>query len=431
MSSNMILLDYRIGTLRYRERSHMSEKRRDKRNRLLRNGESQRKDGRYVYKYVDLDGKNRYVYSWKLEKNDRVPAGKTKGLSLREKEKQIQQDMFDQIVPQGGNLTVLELVEKYMSLKVALRPTTLAHHRYLYRVLQKQEFGKQRIDKVKLSDAKAWLIKMQKSGIGFSTIRSLRGVVKPAFEMAVKDDLLRKNPFDFELASVVVNTSVTREAITRSQERTFLKFIQNDEHFCKYYDAIYILFNTGMRISEFCGLTLSDLDFKNKQIRVERQLRKDTGVGFYISTTKTKKGQRYIPMSPQVEECFKRIISERPQLKSEMMIDGKTGFLFYDKNGKPLYSLHWEKYFQHIVQKHNSIYKLQLPKITPHVCRHTFCSKMAKSGMNPKTLQYIMGHSDISVTLNTYTHFTTGDIKEEYDRVIQGQEDVRVANVVW
>lgn len=60
---------------------------------------------------------------------------------------------------------------------------------------------------------------------------------------------------------------------------------------------------------------------------------------------------------------------------------------------------------------------MQLPKITPHVYRHTFCSKMAKSGMDPKTLQYIMGHSDIGVTLNTYTHLSFDDAREEMTRI--------------
>ena len=73
---------------------------------------------------------------------------------------------------------------------------------------------------------------------------------------------------------------------------------------------------------------------------------------------------------------------------------------------------------QHILEKYNSIYKVQMPKITPHVCRHTFCSNMAKSRMNPKTLQYIMGHSDISVTLNTYTHVNFEDAQSELQRVV-------------
>lgn len=85
----------------------------------------------------------------------------------------------------------------------------------------------------------------------------------------------------------------------------------------------------------------------------------------------------------------------------------------YVKNERPMVALQWEKYFQRICEKYNKIYKVQIPKVTPHVCRHTFCSNMAKSGMNPKTLQYIMGHSDIGVTLNTYTHLGYEDAEEE------------------
>lgn len=397
----------------------MSEKRRDNRNRILHNGESQRQDGRYAYKYKDINGETKFVYSWRLDKNDRAPAGKPRDLSLREKERQIQQDLFNQIVPNGGNLTVLELVQKYLSLKVNIRHNTQANYNFVVGILKKEAFGSLRIDKVKLSDAKAWLIKLQKDGRGYSTIHSVRGVVRPAFEMAVQDDLIRKNPFGFELATVVVNDSVTREAITRAQERAFLKFIQEDNCYRKYYDGIYILFHTGLRISEFCGLTISDIDFQNKRIRVDHQLQRKRDMEYIIEDTKTKSGERYVPMSQQVVECFRRVIANRKPSKQEPIIDGYTGFLFLDKNGMPMVALHWEHYFKHILNKYNSIYKVQLPKITPHVCRHTFCSNMARSGMSPKTLQYIMGHSDISVTLNTYTHLTFDDAKAEFDRVAE------------
>lgn len=397
----------------------MSEKRRDNRNRILHNGESQRQDGRYAYKYKDINGETKFVYSWRLDKNDRAPAGKPRDLSLREKERQIQQDLFNQIVPNGGNLTVLELVQKYLSLKVNVRHNTQANYNFVVGILKKEAFGSLRIDKVKLSDAKAWLIKLQKDGRGYSTIHSVRGVVRPAFEMAVQDDLIRKNPFGFELATVVVNDSVTREAITRAQERAFLKFIQEDNCYRKYYDGIYILFNTGLRISEFCGLTISDIDFQNKRIRVDHQLQRKRDMEYIIEDTKTKSGERYVPMSQQVVECFRRVIANRKPPKQEPIIDGYTGFLFLDKNGMPMVALHWEHYFKDILNKYNSIYKVQLPKITPHVCRHTFCSNMARSGMSPKTLQYIMGHSDISVTLNTYTHLTFDDAKAEFGRVAE------------
>ena len=216
--------------------------------------------------------------------------------------------------------------------------------------------------------------------------------------------LIRKNPFQFQLMEVVVNDSVTREAISRAQERKFLQFVKEDPHFCRYYEGIYILFKTGLRISEFCGLTISDIDFKEHTINIDHQLQKKSKIGYYIQETKTTSGTRKIPMTADVEECFRKIIEKRNPPKAEPMVDGKSGFLYFDKNGSICYSLHWEHYFQHIIQKYNNTYKVQMNVITPHVCRHTYCSNMAKSGMNPKALQYLMGHSDISVTLNTYTH---------------------------
>lgn len=189
------------------------------------------------------------------------------------------------------------------------------------------------------------------------------------------------------------------------------------KQFCKYYDGIYILFKTGLRISEFVGLTKADIEFDNERIKVDHQLQRKRDMEYVIETPKTEKGVRYVPMSEDVAECFKRIIKNRKKPKIEPMIDGMSGFLFLDKNDMPMVALHWEKYFQHIREKYNSIYKVQMPIITPHVCRHTFCSNMAKSGMNPKTLQYIMGHSDIGVTLNTYTHLQFDDAKEEMKKV--------------
>ena len=281
----------------------MSEKRRDNRNRILREGEYQRTDGRYRYRYIDEDGKEKNVYSWHLDKNDPTPRGKKRELSLREKEKQIQADLFDHIVTRGGNYTVVELVEKYTSLKTGVGHNTKAGYKTVINILNREAFGKQRIDKVRLSDAKAWLIKLQQvDGRGYSSIHFIRGVLRPAFQLAVDDDLIR-------------------------------------------------------------------------------------------------------------------ILANRVAPKIEPMVDGYAGFLFLDKNDKPMVALHWEKYLEHIIEKYNKIYRIQMPKVTPHVCRHTFCSNMAKSGMNPKTLQYIMGHSDISVTLNVYTHVQFDDAQAELLRV--------------
>ena len=396
----------------------MSEIRRDNKGRKLAIGESQDKDGRYRYKYNDSFGKRKSVYSWRLTESDPYPKGKRKDISLREKEKVIEKALSDAVSTNGGDMTVLELVQRYISQKRGVKHNTQANYNFVINVIKKEEFGAKRIDTIKLSDAKAWLIKLQDDGRGYSSIHSIRGVIRPAFQMAVDDELIRKNPFEFQLATVVVNDSVTREAITRKQQREFLRFIKEDKHFCKYYDGIYILFNTGLRVSEFVGLTANDIEFDKQRIKIDHQLQRTRNMEYEILTPKTEKGERYVPMKEDVADCFRRIIQNRKHPKIEPMIDGYSGFLFLDKNDMPMVALHWEKYFQHIREKYNSIYKIQMPCITPHVCRHTFCSNMAKSGMNPKTLQYIMGHSDIGVTLNTYTHLQFEDALEEMKKVV-------------
>lgn len=392
----------------------MIEKRRDKKGRVLRNGECQRKDGLYQYDYVDLNGKAKCIYSWKLEPSDPLPQGKRKCKSLREKEREVQRNIDDGIVPYGGQLTVLALTKKYILQKKGVRESTRAGYKTVTNILEKEGFGAKRIDKVKLSDAKEWLIKLQdQDGRSYSSIHTIRGVLRPAFQMAVDDDLLRKNPFQFELVSVIVNDSVTRDAITHDEKRKFLEFVRNDKHFCKYYDGIYILFYTGVRISEFVGLTIKDIDLKEKTINIDHQLQRTSQMQYIIEPPKTEAGNRVIPMQEEVCKCFRRIIQNRRKPKVEPMVGGKVGFLYLDKNEMPMVALHWEKYFQHIVEKYNKVYKVQMPKITPHVCRHTYCSHCASSGMNPKHLQYLMGHSDISVTLNTYTHVDFDNVKKE------------------
>ena len=176
----------------------MNEKRRDSRGRILRNGECQRKDGLYQYDYVDLDGKPKCVYSWKLEATDTLPKGKRKCLSLREKEREIQRNIYDGIVPYGGQLTVVELVKKYTLQKTGVKESTRTGYKTVINILEKDDFGSKRIDKVKLSDAKEWLIKLQnEDGRSYSSIHTIRGVLRPAFQVAVDDDLIRKNPFEY------------------------------------------------------------------------------------------------------------------------------------------------------------------------------------------------------------------------------------------
>ena len=357
------------------------------------------------------------MYSWRLEPTDTLPVGKKPCLSLRELEKQIGCDLDSLSDPLGKNITVGELVERYLATKTAVKPNTLTNYKFVQNLLRGETFNDKKISQVKTSDAKLFLIKLQQDGRHYSTVKTVRGVLRPAFQMAVDDDVLVKNPFGFELARVVVNDSVTREAITKDQMRKFLKFIHDDNVYCKYYEVVYILFHTGMRISEFCGLTLRDIDLENKVINIDHQFQRTSDMRLVIESTKTNAGTRKLPMTEDVAQCFRGIIEDREPPKVERVIDGYSGFLFTDKDCNPLVAMHWEHRFNHMVKRYNDIYRVQMPNITPHVCRHTYCSNMAKSGMNPKTLQYLMGHSDIGATSNTYTHLGLEDATDELRRM--------------
>ncbi len=398
--------------------------RRDSKHRVLRRGESIRTNGKYQFKY-HVNGKPHFVYSWRLEPTDPQPVGTKPDLSLREKEKLIGYGLDNQLDPLGKNITVNELVERYISTRTGAKNSTKMNYGFVKNLLKKQAFGDCKISRVKTSDAKLFLIKLQQEdNKRYSTIKTVRGVLRPAFQMAVDDDVLNKNPFGFELAGVVVNDSVTREAVTKDQMRKFLKFVHDDVVYCKYYEVVYILFHTGMRISEFCGLTLSDIDMENKIINIDHQLQRSSKMEYIIESTKTNAGTRKLPMTDDVAQCFRAIIEDREPPEHERIIDGYGGFLFTDKKGYPEVAMHWEHRFKHMLNRYNKIYRVQMPKITPHVCRHTYCSNMAKAGMNPKTLQYLMGHSDIGVTLNTYTHLGLEDAEGELKRM-EGLESAR------
>ena len=391
--------------------------RRDKKRRILRPGESVRINGKYQYKY-QLDGKPHFLYSWKLEPTDNLPAGKKPCLSLREMEAQLDKELMSLANFTDGKMTVSELVARYVKTKTGVRESTKAGYVTVQRLLAREKFGSQQIKNVKISDAKLFLIKLQQEdGKSYSAVHSIRGVLRPAFQMAVDDDIIMKNPFGFELASVVVNDSVRREAVSRDQMRKFLKFIHDDNIYCKYYEVVYILFHTGLRISEFCGLTVRDIDLKNMKIKVDHQLLRTSQMKYMVTETKTEAGKRLLPITEDVAKMFQVLVEDREAPKIEPIIDGHSGFLFYDKEGMSLVAMHWQHRFNHMVNRYNETYRIQIPNITPYVCRHTYCSNMAKAGMNPKTLQYLMGHSDISVTMNVYTHVNFDDAEEELKRM--------------
>ena len=400
----------------------MSEKRRDSKNRILQSGESQRPDGRYQYKYPDTFGETKFVYSWKLVPTDKIPAGKRPDLSLREKIKQIQKDLDDGIDTIGKKMTVCQLYAKYIRQRGNVKRGTKKGRRQLMNLLSEDKLGAASIENVKLSDAKEWALRMQEKGIAYNTISNHKRSLKAAFYVAVQDDCLRKNPFDFQINEVLNDDTEPKVPLSPEQEKELLNFVQEDKVYQKYYDEIVILLETGLRISELCGLTDTDLNFEKGFINVDHQLLRSAEDGFYIETPKTDSGIRQVPMTAIASEAFKRVLKNRKGAKP-IIIDGYAHFLFLNRDGLPKTAANYDAMFQGLVKKYNKCHKEPLPKVTtPHTMRHTFCTKKANAGMNPKALQYIMGHANIVMTLNYYAHANFDSAKAEMDRLDSGMD---------
>lgn len=398
-------------------RKATSEKRRDNKNRVLRTGESQRKDGRYVYNYIDTFGNPQSVYSWKLVPTDKIPAGKRKDISLREKEEEIQKDIFDGIDTIGKKMTVCQLYAKQIRHRANVKEGTKQGRGQLMRILKEDELGACPIEKVKLSDAKEWALRMKENGYAYKTINNHKRSLKAAFYTAIQDDCIRKNPFDFQLSTVLEDDTEPKVPLSPTQEASFLSFVQNDKVYQKYYDEIIILLKTGLRISEFCGLTDTDINFDTRLVNVDHQLLKISG-SYYVDTPKTKSGVRQVPMCTMVCEAFERVLKKRRQA-APIIVGGYSRFLFLNQKGLPKVAADYQSMFRRLVKKYNKCHAEPLPKVmTPHTLRHTFCTNLANAGMNPKALQYIMGHSNINMTLNYYAHATPDNAIAEMERLI-------------
>lgn len=387
--------------------------RRDSRNRVLKNGESQRQDGRYVYKYIDNAGNQKFIYSWKLVATDRLPKGKRECKPLRELVAELNRDILDGI--QGKNMTLSQLYNKYTKGRANVTKNTVKSRQTLINALEGDKLGNTSIDKIKPSDAREWAIRMG-GKYSYNTVNNMKRSLIKAFYLAIEDDYVRKNPFLFNLAEVMEDDRETRQALTESQERELLSFVESDRTYSHLYDSLLILLNTGLRISELCGLTINDIDFESGMINIDHQLLADRETGYYVNKPKTQAGIRKIPMSETVREAFQRVLNSRENVQP-IEVDGYHDFLFLNKQGYPMLGTNYAATLNNLVKKYNRTHEEPLPHIAPHMLRHTFCSRMAARNMNPKALQYIMGHKDISITLNLYTHVTLDGIKAEMARL--------------
>lgn len=380
-------------------------RRKDSKGRLLKTGESQRKDGRYAYKYQDKNGKSKFLYSWRLTDTDPIPKGKRFCRSLRDLERDLQRDLFDGIDSSGKKMVLWQLYEKHNALKPNVRQSTETGRKYLMDILKSDTLGNMSIEAIKPSDTKEWAIRMKKNGYSYQTINNYKRSLKACFYTALNDDLVRKNPFNWNLSDVLEDDTEHKTALTDEQVNVLLSFVQIDGVYQKYYNAIVVLLHTGLRISELCGLTTSDIDFEKGFIQVNHQINYDKGK-YSINEPKTDSGIREIPMLEPVRKALMDEIKGRIDVQ-QILIDGYSDFVFLNQKSLPMYAHCYSNAFSSLIKKYNKYHKgNELPLITPHTLRHTFCTNMANKKITPNTLQYIMGHKNITMTLGYYTHGT-------------------------
>ncbi len=351
---------------------------------------------------TDIHKKRRCIYAKSLTE-------------LRKKEDELRRDMADGIDYAAGEMTVAELVDRYMNLKRGLKQNSLRSYGSAVKRIHADPFGQKPIKTVKLSDAKGWFVFLHDSGIKQNTIGVLQSVVRPAFEMAVDDDIIRKNPFKFKLSDVVPKDAYVRDALTKEQQEKYLQFVQD----CggNYYDDIVILLGTGLRVSELYGLTRADIDFDRRCIHVRRQLCRTAEKPYFVTPPKTKSGIRNVPMTDAVYMALMRVVKARTAPKVELLVDGHSGFLFLDKSGMPKVAMHLENYMRGLQARFEKAYGKPVPRITPHVLRHTFCTNVQQAGLDVKSLQYLMGHSNASVTLDVYTHSSFDSVERAFEQI--------------
>lgn len=382
----------------------MAGKRKDRNGRVLKTGENQRKNGTYDYRYTDSYGKVRCIYAKTLE-------------DLRKKEAAIQRDLADGIDYAAGEISVADLVDRYMSLKRDIGHNTKRAYGTVINRIKESEFGQMKVRNVKLSDAKRFYIDLHDTGSKRNTISIYHSVLRPTFEMAVDDDMIRKNPFKFKVADIIPDDAVKRTALTKQQQENYLRFIQENGQDNYYYDIV-ILIGTGLRVSELYGLTKKDVDFKKRLIFIDHQLCRTAEKPYFVKSPKTSSGVRCIPMSDVVYMALKRVVANQQPPTVELLVDGYSGFLFLDKAGMPKVAMHLENYMRGMQKKMERIYGKSFPRVTPHVLRHTFCTNMQRTGIDVKSLQYLMGHSNVSVTLDVYTHVDFHAVQEAFGRAV-------------
>lgn len=405
----------------------MSEKRRDNKGRLLRQGELQRSDGKYEYRYDDVKGERHSIYSWKLVDTDKLPKGKRDCRALRDLEKEIQRDVDDGINSYKAERTTLNrFFDDYIETKYELKPSTRTNYKYMYNKYVRDDFGCKDIASIKYSDVKKFYIHLIKDcGFKPNSMEIINTIIHPVFTIAVRDGLIRINPATGAIADIKKSHNwekPKRHALTEAQQSAFIEYVKGNKTYYHWLTLFTVLLGTGCRVGEVIGLRWQDCDFQENIITIDhsliyRQQEDGSGCKFNISTPKTDAGTRIIPMLSEVREALLAERMKQIQIGfNQTVIDGYSGFIFSNRYGDALNPFCINRAIARIIRDYNkdeteqARNELRRPELLPHFSvhnlRHTFCTRFCENETNLKVIQEIMGHADISTTMDIYNEAT-------------------------
>ena len=411
----------------------------DAKNRNLKQNEDQLKDGRYRYRYTDKYGKRQAVYSWKLVPTDKTPIGKKEDLSLREKIREIEKDIIDGINTYSSHSSVNELIQNYLNLKINLAITTKNNYLHMWEKNIRDSFiGVMRLCDVKKSDIQRYYAELlTEKKFSPNTIQLYQNLLFPSFQMAVDDSIIRLNPCrncmkDYTRGSL----SSSKTPLLRNEQEILLNFVKNNNFYSSSFPIIAFMLGTGCRISETLGMTWDDINFEEKYVSVNHQIiykKKDKSIIYFAAPTKTKK-ERKVPIQNDLLQVLKKHKNDTFFISraSGFEVDGYKNFVFINREGKLktphtiVRTFHGIRDMYNRDETANALEECResilLPDFTPHTLRHTYCTRMAENGMDVKVLQEIMGHANISVTMQVYNHATferTQKAVEEIEPVLK------------
>ena len=412
-------------------------KRKDQKGRNLKDGETQLPEGRYKYQYTDANGKRHAVYSWRLLPTDRTPAGKREELSLREKEDEIAADQRDGIDGKAARkITLNEMFDVYMAGKVNLKQSTRTNYQYMYKNYVKDEIGTKPLQNIKYSDIKRFYNSLiTEKGFKPNSMEIIHTIIHPVFTLAVRDGYIRTNPTDGVMAEIKKShdwDKGKRHALTVDEQTAFISFIAASKQYNHWLPMFTVFLGTGCRVGELIGLRWEDCDFKNGTISINHNLiyrQQDNGqMALHITTPKTAAGCRTIPMLDEVKKALqkerKRQLTEGFQCST---IDDYTGFCFTNRFGDVFTPHTINRAIERICKAYNEQETAAAAKekreavlirhFSVHNLRHTFCTRFCENETNIKVIQEIMGHADISTTMNVYAEATEAKKKESFNNL--------------